>query len=252
LNEKKRRAEGAGGGLRVAAVQLAARWGDVDAQLGRVEALLASGPEADLVLLPEASLTGYLSLHAEADLGCFAEPLAGETTERLAGIARRHRVWLGGPLIEREGGNVYNSMLVMSRDGEVVARYRKRHPWFPETWATPGEEPLPLVDVEGTCVTIATCFDVHFLEEESAAELDAAEVLLFPSAWVEERDSREEMLAGLARRHQLAIVNANWGVGIPPVAGQGGSLIVSAHGEIVARGAAGEGRIDARLACEGP
>jgi predicted amidohydrolase len=73
--------------------------------------------------------------------------------------------------------------------------------------------------------------------------------LLFPSAWVEEEDTREERLSALARRFDVAIVNANWGIGAPRVPGQGGSMIVSRRGQVVARALASRGarRVDAAL-----
>ena len=69
-------------------------------------------------------------------------------------------------------------------------------------------------------------------------------MLLFPSAWVEKPDSRGTLLAGLARRFDVAIVNANWGIGTPRVPGQGGSRIVGRDGEVLAL-AEHAGRLDA-------
>jgi predicted amidohydrolase len=82
-------------------------------------------------------------------------------------------------------------------------------------------------------VTIAVCFDVHFLADDAAHALDAADLLLFPSAWVEEEDSRPSMLPALARRHRIAVANANWGPGLVRIAGQGGSSILDASGGVL-------------------
>jgi predicted amidohydrolase len=127
--------------------------------------------------------------------------------------------------------------------------YRKRHPWFPEAWATAGREAAPIAEIEGLRITIAVCFDVHFLEEDSSAALDASDLLLFPSAWVEAVDSRPAMLEELARRHQIAIANANWGSGIVRIGGQGSSSIRDASGRSLASvdSASGTIRADAVL-----
>jgi 5-aminopentanamidase len=234
--------------LRVAAFELPARWAAQARALADVDALLARGPETDLVLLPEACLTGYVSPEMDADLRPFAEPLDGPTATALSALAKAHRTHLVGPLVLREGKRLYNAMLAVAPDGARVAVYRKRHPWYVETWATPGDLPLATFDVEGATLAMAICFDVHFLEEESARELGAADVLLFASAWVEREDSRPALLAGLARRFDLAVVNANWGHGEPRMWGQGGSRIVDRRGDPLAV-AQGEGpqRVDARL-----
>jgi predicted amidohydrolase len=235
--------------LRVAALELPARFGEPEAAFAEVETLLAGGPPTDLVLLPEASFTGYVSPDLERGPDCFAEPLGGPTTARLAALARAHAVHLVAPLILRERGCVYNAMLALRPDGSLAATYRKRHPWYLERWATAGEEANALFDVEGTRVAVAICFDVHFLAEESAEVLRAADLLLFPSAWVEEDDSRPVLLGELARTFGLAILNANWGRGTPRIAGQGGSLVVGPTGEPLARAPerAGPHRVDAVL-----
>ena len=232
--------------LRVSALELPARWGQPERALREADDALAAGPPSDLVLLPEAALTGYVSPSGDFDLRGFAEPLGGALCGGLAELARRHRVHLGGPLIERDGARHHNALLLFDPEGRLVLHYRKRHPWYPETWADPGELLAPLVNVRGLKATAAICFDVHFLAEEAAALLDAADLLLFPSAWVEETDSRPELLSGLARRFGITIVNANWGPGRPRIAGQGGSRIVGPDGATLA--VARAGRADAELA----
>lgn len=223
--------------FRVAALELPHRYGAVDRQLAAADALLARVAGADLVLLPEASLTGYLSPRGDFDLRPFAEPLEGPTAGRIAALAQKHRVALAAPIIERDGDRFFNSFVVFDRTGRRLAHYRKRHPWYPETWATPGDLGTPVFEVGDRKVTIAVCFDVHFLEEDCARELEASDVLLFPSAWVEEDgDQRDERLPSLARAFGVTVVNANWGPGVPRVHGQGRSRIVGSDGQ-------------ARLAC---
>jgi predicted amidohydrolase len=230
--------------LDIVALELPARHGAPREVLARVDALMGGGRGADLVLLPEACLTGYVSPAGDFDLTRFAEPIDGPSARGLADLARRHRAWLVGPLVLAEGEAVFNAACVFDPGGALVMIYRKRHPWIPETWATPGDGPIPVFDVRGHAVTIAICYDIHFLAAESAAELDRAEMLLFPSAWVEDgTDSRTRHFARLARRHRIAIAHANWGEGGDvTVWGQGGTRIVGADGEVVARATAGIAR----------
>jgi predicted amidohydrolase len=138
---------------------------------------------------------------------------------------------------------------VFAPDGTRLAHYRKRHPWYPETWATPGHPPPPVFTLGGARLTLAVCYDAQFLADDAARELAEADVLLFPSAWVERHDSRGELLGGLARRFDVAVVNANWGLGAPRVPGQGASRILGRDGEVLALAdlALGPRRLDARL-----
>jgi predicted amidohydrolase len=207
--------------VRVALLELPARWNAADAAFADVERLLDAAP-CDLALLPEAALTGYVSPRGDFDLRPFAEPLDGPTAARLAEIAARRRVHLVGPLIERANGAFYNSVVGFAPNGERFLHYRKRHPWIPETWATPGDLPYPLVEIDGLRVTLAICYDIHFFAAEGP--VSEAELLLFPSAWVEEDgDSRPGLFWELDERFDIAVANANWGFGVPSLPGQGDS-----------------------------
>ena len=237
--------------MRITLLELPASWGDPAGVLAHVDAELSRGGEADLVLLPEASLTGYVSEAGDFDLSRFAERADGATARALSDLARRHRVNLVAPLVlAGDGGTIFNAMAAFDRDGKPIFTYRKRHPWFPETWATPGPEPAPVVEIDDLRVTIATCYDVHFLEEDAAAALDEADLLLFPSAWVEHPDSRPAMLRELAQRHRIAVANANWAPGVVAIAGQGSSSILDASGAVLARArrSSGAARVEATVA----
>lgn len=222
-------------GLRVTLLGLPARWNSSEEQLAMVHEAVAPGA-ADLVLLPEACLTGYVSPELDFDLSPFAEPLdAG--TKRLARLSRALGSAVVGPVIEREGSATYNTMVGVDPDGHRWLHYRKRHPWYPETWATPGDTNHSLVEWRGLTITAAICFDVHFLEAEAADALERADVLLFPTAWVDGGETREPLVADLAARFGLIIFNANWGPGRPRVPGQGRSLVAWPDGTVTTTGA---------------
>ena len=230
----------------VTVLELAATWAEPVRVLDEIEARLAAGPATDLVVLPEASIHGYVSPDRDFDLARFAEPIDGPTARRLAAIATLRRAHVVAPLVLREAGAIYNAMACFDPRGELAFVYRKRHPWLPETWATPGPLPPPLIELHGRTITIAICYDVHFVVDDAAPQLEAADLLLFPSAWVERPDARAARLATLARRFALYVVNANWAPGVVHVPGQGGSCIIGPDGRLLAR-AAQAGRIDLEL-----
>jgi predicted amidohydrolase len=229
--------------MQLTILELAATWGEAERVLDGVEAQLAAGPRTELVVLPEAALHGYVSASGDFDLTRFAEPIEGPTATRCAEIARRQAIHLIAPLVLREGEAIYNAVAGFGPDGEIGFVYRKRHPWFPERWATPGPSAPPVVTIAGRRVTIAICYDVHFLADDAIAELTGADVLVFPSAWVEQPDSRPALLGALAREFGVYIVNANWAPGVVRIPGQGGSCVVAPDGNILVR-APTAGRID--------
>lgn len=234
--------------MRLTALQLPARFDAAKEQLAFAELLLEGGPRTDLVLLPEAALTGYVSADGDFDLTDFAEPLDGPTRAALAHLAKRFDCLVVGPVIERDQSGIYNSLLGVTPAGATPLHYRKHHPWFPEKWATPGPACGTVVTWRGKTLVPAICFDVHFLSEDAGAELNTADLLLFASAWVDdEGDARPALLQGIAARHSIAVLNANWGPGRPLIHGQGGSLFVDARGRLEARLQTDTGRLDVTL-----
>lgn len=246
--------------LRVTVLELPARYDDRDGALREIDALLESSsspaPES-LVVIPEMAFVGYVSPEGDFDLSKFAEPLDGPTIRQASELASRHRTHLVVPLVLREGSRLYNASVVVGPRGQVVTRYKKRHPWFPETWAAPGEEPTPLIEIAQTRVTFAVCYDVHFLAEEAEETLADADLLVFTSAWVDDtlelgpeghlEDTRVPLLRSLASEHDLVIANANWGEGVVRIVGQGGSCIIGRDGGTLAQTSPTTRRVDHEL-----
>lgn len=229
--------------IRVAAIELAQEFGAVARSLARIDDALASLPPTDLALLPETIVTGYVSPTLECDLRPFAEEPGGPVATALSALAKKHRVALAGPVIERVGRRFYNALVLFDRDGEIIGRWHKRHPWVIEKWASPGALGSPVVDFMGLTLTAAICYDVHFLTRDASEALDASDVVLFPTAWVDDPhsdpDLRATLLGPIAKRHRTVIVNANWAPSRPRLDGQGASRIVGPDGLEIARSPVG-------------
>jgi predicted amidohydrolase len=224
---------------RAAAIELPTLYGDAKAQLQAAHDAIERAGALDIALFAEAAFTGYVSPAGDFDLSRFAEPLEGPTTKRVRELARSHGTAIAAPLIERDGARCFNAMVVVDRDGALVGHYRKRHPWVPETWASPGDLGTPVIEVAGAKLALAICYDVNFLFDDALGELMRADALLFPSAWneppayrvaCEDCDTREEIFAAIASVCGISIINANWGLGAPRVCGQGRSRIVVPRG----------------------
>ncbi|MCC6809788.1 MAG: carbon-nitrogen hydrolase family protein [Deltaproteobacteria bacterium] len=226
--------------MRFHCLQLPHVHGDPVAQLARLDAALAKVGRGEVALLPELALTGYVSPRGDFDLGRFAEPIDGPLGSALSARAQKHGVWLAGGVVEKDGKETFNTMTLHDPTGALAGRYRKRHPWFPETWATAGRAAHPVLTLGRIHVALAICYDLHFLASEAEDALERADVLLFSSAWVEDGgDERFTLLPELARRFSLWIVNCNWGPGVPAFATQGRSLIIAPDGTIACEAAPG-------------
>jgi beta-ureidopropionase len=119
-----------------------------------------------------------------------AEPVPGPTTERVAALAREHRMAVVVPVFEREQAGVfYNTAAVYDADGSYLGKYRKNH--IPHTsgfWEKfffkPGNLGYPVFQTRYAKVGVYICYDRHFPEGARILGLGGAEIVFNPSATV--------------------------------------------------------------------
>jgi predicted amidohydrolase len=143
--------------------------------VGLVEEAAAKG--ADIVCLPEGiTLVGNGLKYAQA-----AEPVPGPSTAFLGALAKRLKVWIVAGIFEREGARVYNTAVLVARDGSLAGRYRKMA--LPdeeiEGGVTPGSA-TPVFDTDFGRVGLMICWDSSYPEVAHALAAAGAEVILMP------------------------------------------------------------------------
>ena len=236
--------------MKVALIQLA--YGDDESvadRTARVADLVRAQAGHDLVVLPELWPAGGFDYTAWDER---AEAVDGPVAQALAAAAHDARVTLhGGSIVERArpvvpgGHGVWNTSLVFSPDGELVATYRKIHRFgFGEgepSLMDAGED-LVVVDVPvaagGTVpVGLSTCYDLRFPELYRNLLDRGAEVFVIPAAWPRKRVAHWTLL-GQARavEDQCVVLQCNT-AGTHARHEMGGhSQVVDASGKVLATG----------------
>ncbi|MGW5241589.1 carbon-nitrogen family hydrolase [Monashia sp. NPDC004114] len=239
--------------MKVALIQLA--YGDdesVAARTERVTALVRAQSGHDLVVLPELwSAGGFDYRHWDAR----AESVDGPVAAALASAARDAGVTLhGGSIVERGapvvpgGKGIWNTSLVFSPEGELVATYRKIHRFgFGEgepSLMDAGEDlvvlQVPVAGGDSVPVGLSTCYDLRFPELYRRLLDRGAEVFVIPAAWPMRRVGHWTLL-GQARaiEDQCVVLQCNT-AGTHARHEMGGhSQVVDATGQVLA--SAGEG-----------
>ena len=166
---------------------------DGPGNLARLEALAqgAARRGADLVLFPEACLTGY-AIGDQAWEGSLSldDPLIGETGR----LARRLGVDLAVGLMERsENGRLHLTQVLMSRKGDLAGVYRKTHlgPTEKERF-WPGRE-SGVVDLDYARLGLQLCFDAHFPELSTIQADKGAELILAAHASPRQEEPEEKL-----------------------------------------------------------
>jgi predicted amidohydrolase len=97
----------------------------------------ASAAGADLVLFPEAALTGLINDDRPShDLPLGIE-VPGPVMDQLAEAAARCGIWLGLGLLEREGTRLYDAAFLIAPTGQVGLHYRRMQPQWHGARADP-------------------------------------------------------------------------------------------------------------------
>ncbi|MDE1852609.1 MAG: carbon-nitrogen hydrolase family protein [Thaumarchaeota archaeon] len=230
----------------------------------------AARKQTKLLSLPESSLQGFIWTWDE-DKKTFtddpeqrkyyeqtAETVPGPTTEKVARLAKKHRMYIQFGLVEKalkDGKKVfYNSAAMVGPDG-LLGAFRKVHgAWNPIY--TYGDS-YNVYDTSLGKVGSVICMDLVFAESARVLALRGAEIVVNSSAWsieeAPEKDYRGYRYELLCRAN--AAFNQVWFVSSNEV-GKGGhsksncyghSLIIDPAGRVVADGGYKEGLVTAEV-----
>lgn len=94
-----------------------------------VEEIVDERPGVDVILFGE-TITGWYRRSADDEENrayqrSVAEPIPGPTTDQMASLARQHRVFIAFGIAEAAEEGLYNSLVLLDRDGELLAVHRK-------------------------------------------------------------------------------------------------------------------------------
>jgi predicted amidohydrolase len=186
------------------------------------------GLGVDLVCLPENINTDEV----EGDKWEMLEPIPGPTTQRLAEKAREHRVYIAASIAERADDLRHNTAVLIDRQGNIVAKYRKSHLTMHEhllSGITEGDD-FVVHQADFGKVGLMVCWDHHFPEVARILALKGAEILAMPNA----ADAREGGTLWESAMRMRAVDNH---VFIATAVNFGRSMIVGPDGNILAKNA---------------
>jgi len=255
--------------MRAAVVQLSSQE-DVSKNLERACALVgeAARAGAQIVGLPE----NFAFMGEEQQKRQIAESTGeggtepGPITKAITAAAREHGVWIvagGMPEASGDAARPYNTSLLVSPDGRVVARYRKIHLFdvdlpdgtrLLESGATKaGSDPVVSeIAAGGTSLRLGMtiCYDLRFPELYRKLVDQGARVVTVPAAFTltTGKDHWHVLLRARAIENQVFVLApAQHGRHPRGRVTYGKSLIVDPWGDVLAQCGEGEGFALARL-----
>jgi predicted amidohydrolase len=200
----------------------------------------AAASKPDLVLFTENLVDRWV----RKPLMETAQPVPGPATNALAERARRYKTWVATSLHEIENGLIYNTAVLIDREGRIAGRYRKVHLANTEAEAgiTPGSD-YPVFDTDFGKVGIEICWDNWFGEAVRELRLRGAEIVLLPIAGDGVPGHWDLVSRARAIDNGVFLVASSTGAKSP-------SRIVSPEGVVLAEAADGIAIADIDLASE--
>ena len=235
---------------------------------------IAAGEGAKLVCLQELTLSRYFAVDPGGPEAAGAEPEelpGGRTFAFAARMAKETGAHVHASLYERADGDDglgFNTAIVVSPQGDLVARTRKLHipvtaGYHEDRYFRPGpgdSEAFPLVRLElhqisgpaeqkfdavreGVQLGLPTCWDQWFPEVARAYSLEGADVLVYPTAIGSEPDHPEfdtqplwqHVIVGNGIANGVFMVAVNRIGSEPPLTFYGSSFISDPYGRILAQ-----------------
>lgn len=162
--------------LRVAAVQMRSIR-DLDANLRKIERHLkrCAHDGARVVVFPECALTGYFE---DAYMQGFSAETLANAEAKIADACRKFGVYVVVGVPYRKNDKLFNSALVITPEGKLLARYNKIQ--LAETWPEPGQD-LFVIPIDGVPTSIIICHDERYPELVRLPVLAGARVVFYLS-----------------------------------------------------------------------
>lgn len=191
----------------------------------------------DTVVLPEMWTTAYTlpNLHNLADVN------GHPTVSFLKEQATKHGInIIGGSIANKKDSSIYNTAIVINRQGELVYEYDKTHlvPMLNEhKYLTGGKKAAEVFELDGLKFGVIICYDLRFPELIRPLALDGAQVLCIVAEWPSARRNHwRNLQIARAIENQMYVVSSNR---IGSYDGQefsGNSIVVDPWGDILSEG----------------
>ena len=170
----------------------------------------AAGNQANLIVFPECSLTGYIFSSRQEALP-FAETIPGPSIEKLAPLCQELKVYVVFGLLEKEGDGLFNAVALVGPRG-LMAGYRKNHLPFLgiDRFVDIGNRPFQVHQTPIGNIGLEICYDIAFPESSRVMTLMGADILALATNFPQGRGEKySHVISARAFENRVHLVSAN-------------------------------------------
>jgi len=188
--------------LNICLINFDAVWKDKQKNIEKKEELikraLELNSETSLIVFPELSLTGYV---LDEDVYKLAETEFWESIEKIKELAKKYEVAIMFGFIEKKWNDKpYNSTIVIDKNWEILAKYRKIHLFTqsiePDIYSA--GDSLEIFEFEWVKCWLSICFDIRYPRLYETYKKSWVECVITPYAWVDWRN-KPDIFASLSK-----------------------------------------------------
>ena len=155
--------------------------GDQDENIKSLGKLFMQAQDADLIVIPELTNSGYNFESKEQAFELAEEIGNSKFVEFLTEEAQKNKLHIVSGINEKEAGKIYNSSVLVGPKG-YIGKYRKIHLFMNEKdFFERGNLGLPVFDLGFCKIGMLICFDWIFPEVWRILALKGADVICHPS-----------------------------------------------------------------------
>ncbi|RJS61852.1 carbon-nitrogen hydrolase family protein [Bacillus sp. PK3_68] len=204
---------------------------NLERMMWHIDQVCFINPTIDLIAFPELYLSGVEPIKWRK----MAEPIPnGPIVQKLIEKAKQINKWLvPGSFFELgEDEKVYNTMILISPQGEIVLKYRMVFIPYPLEPSSPGNE-FPVFEIPHIGkIGFLICADGHYPESARNLALKGAEVIIKPTLqgeWIGGLRNHTPVAITRAIENQCFVVSINQ----PSPVGMGNSVAIDPEGRII-------------------
>lgn len=179
--------------------------------IAKIEELIEkAGDDCDLIVFPEAALTGYCFSDAEETRRGAIER-DGPEIQRLQELAAQRNLSIVVGAVERAGDKLYNTVFFLEPDGTLYSYYKSHLPYLGvDRFVEEGETPCAVFETRFGKIGMIVCYELRFPEAARIAALRGVRLLIQPTNLPEGGESHPDFLSrARACENRIYFVSSN-------------------------------------------
>ena len=193
--------------MKIALVQYSPTWEDKESNKQKILSMINKFEGVELFVFPEMTLTGFTMKSKE-----MSETIQGDSFRFFSSIAKEKSINIFVGIIERRNNRIYNTLIHIKPDGNLLKLYRKIHPFSysgENEHYNAGTKPA-YTKIKNWKIGLTICYDLRFPELYRKYGKKKAHLIVNIANWPDTRiEHWRTLLKARAIENQCYVVGVN-------------------------------------------